>query len=85
MKRHDIEIELSGRRLAVHGEREEKERVGVLPRRQRTVGRFACEVLLPDDVDDTGVDAHLDEGVLTIRLPKPEGARPRRIEIHDAR
>lgn len=81
IKRDDVDIEVVGRRVTVHGERKEKERVGILRKRERTVGRFHYEVTLPGDVDEDGVEAHLDEGVLTVRLPKPESARPRRIEI----
>ena len=82
VRREDVDIEVAGRRLWVRGERKEKERVGILRRQERTVGRFSCEVLLPGDVDEDGVEAHLDGGVLTVRLPKPERDRPRRIEIH---
>jgi HSP20 family protein len=82
VKRDDVDIEVAGRRVTVRGERKERERVGILRRRERTVGRFHYEVVLPGDVDDEGVEAHLDEGVLTVRLPKPAHDRPRRIEIH---
>lgn len=81
VKRDDVDIEVSDRRVTVHGERKEKQRVGILRRRERTVGRFHYEVNLPGKVDDEHVDAHLDEGVLTVRLPKPESERPRRIQI----
>ncbi len=81
VKRDDIDIEVAGRRVTVHGERKEKERVGILRRRERTVGRFHYEVTLPGHVDEDGVEGHLDDGVLTVRLPKPESERPRRIEI----
>lgn len=81
VKRDDIDIEMSGRRVSVRGERREKERVGILRRRERVVGRFDYEVTLPGDVDEESVEAHLDEGVLTVRLPKPEHERPRRIAI----
>ena len=82
VQRGDVDIEVSGRRLTVRGERKEKERVGILRRRERTVGQFHHEVLLPGDIDDDAkIDAHLDEGVLTVRLPKHERERPRRIEI----
>lgn len=80
-KREDIDIEVAGRRVSVRGERKEKERVGILRKRERTVGRFHYEVTLPGDVEEDGVEAHLDEGVLTVRLPKPAADRPRRIEI----
>lgn len=81
VKRGDVDIEVAGPRVTVHGERKERERAGILRRRERTVGRFHCEVTLPGDVDDGGVEAYLDEGVLTVRLPKTEAERPRRIEI----
>ena len=82
VRRDDIDIEIAGRRVSVRGERKEKERVGILRRRERTVGRFSCEVTLPGAVDEDGVEAHLEGGVLTLRLPKPDHERPRRIEIH---
>ena len=82
IKKADLDIEIAGRRLSVTGERKEKERVGILRKRERTVGRFHYEVTLPGDVDDDGVEAHLDAGVLTVRVPKPERDRPRRIELH---
>lgn len=81
VRREHIDVEVAGRRVVVQGERKEKERAGFLRRRERTVGRFRYEVTLPGDVDEERVQADLDEGVLTLRLPKPESQRPRRIEI----
>ncbi|HEX2273593.1 MAG TPA: Hsp20/alpha crystallin family protein [Acidimicrobiales bacterium] len=81
VKRDDVSIEVAGRRLTVSGERKERERVGILRRRTRTVGRFHYEVVLPGDVEESDVSASMDEGVLTIRLAKPESARPRRIPV----
>ncbi len=81
VKKDDLDIEIAGRRVTVTGERKEKERVGILRRRERVVGRFRYEVTLPGEVEEDGVAAHLDEGVLAIRVPKPATARPRRIEI----
>jgi len=82
IKKDDIDIQITGRRLEVSGERKEKERVGILRRRERVVGRFHYEVLLPSDVEENGVEANLDNGVLTIRVAKPASERPRRIEVH---
>ena len=65
----------------VTGERKERERVGILRRRTRTVGRFHYEVLLPGEVDEEAVEASLHEGVLTVRVPKPLSERPRRIPV----
>ncbi|HWC10672.1 MAG TPA: Hsp20/alpha crystallin family protein [Acidimicrobiales bacterium] len=81
VKRDDISVEVAGRRLTVSGERKERERVGILRRRTRTVGRFHYEVVLPGDVEEEGVAASMDEGVLTVRVPKAASERPRRIPV----
>jgi len=81
VRRDDVDIEVAARRVSVRGERKEKERVGILRKRERTVGRFSYEVTLPGDVDEDGVEAHFDDGVLSVRLPKPAHERPRRIEV----
>lgn len=81
VRRDDIAIDVSRRHLSVSGERKERERVGILRRRERIVGTFACEVDLPGEVDDEHVEAVLDEGVLSIRLPKPVHERPRHVEV----
>jgi Hsp20/alpha crystallin family len=49
----------------------EKQRVGILRRRGRTVGRFHYEVTRPGNVDGDGIVAYLADGVLTVRVPKP--------------
>ena len=81
VKKGDLDIEIAGRRLIVAGERKERQRRGILRTRERTVGRFHYEVTLPGDVDESAIEANLDEGVLTVRAPKPERDRPRRIEV----
>lgn len=82
VKRDQLEIEVAGRRVSVRGERTERERTGILRRRERTVGRFHYEVTLPGLVDEESVEARLDDGVLTVRLPKPDSERPRKIPVH---
>lgn len=80
--RDDIRIEMEGRRLMVHAEREEEqEREGSLRSSTRSSGRLHHEVVLPSDVDQEGIEASLDKGVLTIRIPRSEKAERRRIEI----
>lgn len=72
VKGDEVDIAIAGRRVSVSGERKEKERVGILRRRERTIGCFSYDVTLPGDVDEDGVEASLNDGVLTVRLPKPE-------------
>lgn len=75
VKKGDVDVELAGRRLTVRAERKETERKGILRRTTRTTGKFLFDTLLPGEVDQEGIDALLEEGVLTIRLPKPESER----------
>ncbi|HZT67353.1 MAG TPA: Hsp20/alpha crystallin family protein [Acidimicrobiales bacterium] len=81
VKKPDVDISVGGRRLVVSGERRERERRGFLRHRTRSVGRFYYEVVLPGPVEEDDVGASLDEGVLTVRLPKPASDRRRRIPI----
>jgi HSP20 family protein len=71
VKREDVDIQLTGRRLLVRAERKETERKGLLRRSTRTTGRYFLEVMLPSEVDPERVEASLEDGVLTIRVPKP--------------
>jgi HSP20 family protein len=79
VKREDVNIELEGNELQVSGEI--KQREGKFRRRTRRVGRFELRVVLPDGVDSSGVDAKLDHGVLTLRVPKAEKAQRRKIDV----
>jgi HSP20 family protein len=79
--RDDISIEMEGRRLIVHAKREERERRGILRSSTRSSGLLHHEVVLPADVDEEAIEASLARGVLSIRLPKTEGAGRRRIDI----
>lgn len=81
VKGDDVSVEVAGRRLTVSGERKERERTGILRRQTRTVGRFHYEVILPGDIEEDGIEASLNEGVLTVRAPKAEAERPRRIPV----
>jgi HSP20 family protein len=80
-KQEDVNVEVRENELVVAGEIKEKERKGILRRRTRRVGQFEYRVMLPGEVDAERIDASLDHGVLTIRVPKPERTQPRRIEV----
>ncbi|MDX6426908.1 MAG: hypothetical protein QOD52_2313 [Gaiellaceae bacterium] len=79
VKREDIDLELEGNELQVSGEI--KQREGKFRRRTRRVGRFELRVALPDRVDGGAVNAKLDHGVLTVRVPKAEKAHRRKIDV----
>jgi HSP20 family protein len=81
VKREDVNIELVGNELMITGELKERERKGIIRRSTRRVGRFEFRVTLPDQVDPEKIDASLNDGVLTVRVPKSERAQRRRIEV----
>lgn len=81
MKEKDIDLELHGTELSISGDIEERKRRGILRRTTRRVGHFDYRVNLPGVSDTEDVQATLDQGVLTVRVPKPEHAKRRRIAI----
>jgi HSP20 family protein len=81
VKRDDINIEINDRELSISGEYKERERTGVLRRGTRRTGRFEYRTVLPSELNTENVDATISEGVLAVKVPKAEAAKPRRIEI----
>ena len=77
----DVDIQMNDSELVVRGEIKERERAGILRRRTRRVGEFEFRVTLPGQTDAEQIDAKLDGGVLTIRIPKPQETQPRHIDI----
>ena len=69
----DIELEVSNRVLSIRGEkREDKEEKGdkgyhVMERRY---GSFLRSISLPEDVDETKIEAKVADGLLSVTLPK---------------
>jgi HSP20 family protein len=84
VKKGDLTVEVRDGELAIHGEVKERERTGVLRRRTRRTGEFDYRVMLPGDVDDEHIAAELNDGVLSVRIPKPARAQSRRIEVKGA-
>jgi HSP20 family protein len=81
VKAGDVNVELRGSELAISGEIKERRREGVLRRRTRKTGEFDYRITLPGDADAERIEAELRDGVLTVRIPKPEHERPRRINV----
>ncbi len=83
VKREDVKVSVEEGVLTVSGERKfEKEEKGKKYHRiERAYGRYARSFTLPDDADPSKVTAEFKDGVLRVRLPKSEKAKPKSIEI----
>jgi HSP20 family protein len=76
-----VDVELIGNELAISGESRQREHEGTLRTQMRRIGRFEYRVTLPDHVESDKVEAKLDDGLLTVRIPKSERAQRRKIEV----
>lgn len=85
MSRDDIEIELEDGVLTIQGEKKEERKddgtQGLLY--ERRWGSFTRRFTLPRAVDSASITAKYDNGILSIRVPKAEEAKGRKIEITD--
>lgn len=84
LAKDDIEISLENNTLRLSGERKLREDVDEesYHRMERSYGAFSRTFTLPKQVDADGVEAHFQDGLLTITVPKLATARPRRIAVH---
>ena len=67
--------------MAITGQRRQRESTGTIRRQMRRTGRFEYRVALPDHIDGEKVEARLDEGVLTFRIPRSERAQRRTVDV----
>lgn len=81
VKREDVDVEFRDGELTISGEIKQKERRGILRRQVRRTGRFEYRLSVPGMVDGDKIEASLDKGVLTVRIPKEARAKPKRIEV----
>ena len=83
VKREDVQITLEEETLRLDAEKkEEKAQDGESwYARERSFGKYARVMGLPFRVAADRITATMENGVLEVRLPKAEEAKPKRIEI----
>lgn len=83
MKKEDINVELKEGTLVLSGQRtSEKPGEGVEYRHvERVAAKFWRSFSLPKSVKQDGIEASYKDGMLEIRVPKADEAKPRQIEI----
>lgn len=83
MNREDLNISFQDNQLTVSGERREQQREedSEYVRVERAFGHFYRTFRLPKTVNADDIEAHYENGVLTIEVPKAEESKPQRIQI----
>jgi HSP20 family protein len=81
----DLDISVEGTMLTVRGKREEERREegDEYHLYERSFGSFSRSFALPESADTENIRAELNEGVLTIAMPRREGVGPRKVQINN--
>ena len=84
-KKEDIRVSVDGNFVSISAEakkdKEEKSKGGRVLVRETSYGAVSRGFSLGSEIDDKGVVARLEDGILKLTLPKREGAKARRIEV----
>jgi len=85
VRAENIQIELENDVLTVSGERPfpyaSEDGTGPARRVERGFGRFQRSLRVPPGLNPDAIEASISDGVLKLRIPKPESLRPQRIQI----
>lgn len=85
VKKEDIEVSIEGSRVAIRAEtqttKEEKEGEKVL-HTERFAAMYARTFELPAEVTEAGAEAHYEDGVLTLTLPKRAPLATKKLTIN---
>ena len=85
VKKEDIDLKVENNVLTLTGERKpEQSKREQFQRVERRFGSFSRSFTLPTSVDAGQIAASYKDGVLTIRLPRREEAKPRQITVNVA-
>ena len=75
----ELDIRANDRTLTLSGKRAETADRGSAHRRERWVGEFSRAIQVPQGYDLEHCEAQARHGVLTVRIPVAEAAKPRQI------
>jgi len=83
LKPEDVDISVTGNTLTLKGEfqtEREGER-GNVHFQERRYGKFQRSIPLPTGIDTEATEAEFEDGVLKVKLPKPEKTKPKQMAI----
>lgn len=80
--REDVQVKIQGNYLEISGSRKASTPEGYKAHRnERGSGSFSRSFTLPYEIETAKVEATLKDGLLSLKLPKAESAKPRQIVI----
>ena len=84
-KAEDIDISVAGNVMTISGEKKDEKEVKEKDyyHSERSFGSFRRDITLATDVETSKIDAECKNGILTVKLPKSEKAKPTKIEIKE--
>ena len=83
MKREEISITFENQELTIRGERklDDAIRRDRYQRFERAYGAFTRSFTIPSTIDAARISAAYKDGILTVRMPQREEAKPKQIEV----
>ena len=83
VKPEEVEVTITGNTLTISGESKEENEVKEKDyvRKERQFSSFTRSVTLPDGLKADQADASFENGVLTLKVPKTEEAKPKTIQV----
>lgn len=81
--KEDINLTVQADNLTIEGNRKIEEKEGIVyHRRERGNGKFIRTFRLPYEIENEKVTAKYQNGVLEVKLPRAETAKPRKITVN---
>ena len=84
VKKEDVKVAVEHQRITIEGEskREQEQREGEnVLYTERSASKFMRSFMLPVEVDESGAEARMENGILTLTLPKKQASAATRITI----
>lgn len=83
VKKEDVKVSIDNGVLSIRGERkqEKEEKDKKFHRVERFYGSFTRSFTLPDNVDETKIEASFKDGMLNLKIPKTTASKPKAIDV----
>jgi HSP20 family protein len=84
VKKEDVKVSIENQRVTIEAEvkhEEEKKEGDNVVIAERSARKYMRSFLLPAEVDDSAAEARLEDGILTLTVPKKQAAAAKRLTV----